>query len=107
MKHTTPEDVGLSSERLARIRPVMQSFVEQRKMAGAITLVARDGKVAHLECTGMMDCEASRPMQPDTIFRIYSMTKPITAVALLMLVEEGKLLLGDPVSKYIPEFKTL
>ena len=107
MKHITPEDAGLSAERLARIQPVMQSFVDQRKLAGAITLIARDGKVAHLECTGMMDCEASRPMQPDTIFRIYSMTKPVTAVALLMLVEEGRLLLGDPVSKYIPEFKTL
>lgn len=107
MKHTTPEDAGLSTERLARIQPVMQTLVDQRKMAGAITLIARDGKIAHLACTGMMDCEASRPMQSDTIFRIYSMTKPITAVALLMLVEEGRLLLSDPVSKYIPEFKTL
>ena len=107
MHPINPETIGLSSERLSRIRPVMQTFVGRRKIAGAITLVARHGKIAHLECIGLMDCEASKPMQPDTIFRIYSMTKPITSVALLMLVEQGRLLLTDPVSKYIPAFKAM
>ena len=107
MNLTNPESIGLSSERLSRIRPVIQTFIDRRKIAGAITLVARHGKLAHFECIGQMDCEAARSMQPDTIFRIYSMTKPITSVALLMLVEQGRLLLTDPVSKYIPAFKDL
>jgi CubicO group peptidase (beta-lactamase class C family) len=107
MNTVSPESVGLSAERLARIRPAIQSFVDREKIAGAITLVARQGKIAHLECTGQMDVEAGKPMQPDTIFRIYSMTKPITSVAMLMLLEEGRFLLTDPVSKFIPAFKHL
>ena len=88
MNIVTPEEVGLSSIRLEHLRTVAQSYVDQGKLAGLITLVARRGRVAHLECYGMMDIEAEKPMQPDTIFRIYSMTKPIACIALMMLVEE-------------------
>ncbi|MBI5878973.1 MAG: beta-lactamase family protein [Chloroflexi bacterium] len=107
MNVVAPESVGLSSDRLARIRTVMQSYVDRRIIAGAITLVARHGQVAHFECIGQMDVEANKPMQADAIFRIYSMTKPITSIALMMLVEQGRLLLSDPVSKYVPEFKDM
>lgn len=82
----------------------MQGYIEQKKLAGTIAMVARYGKVAYLERFGMMDLEAAKPMQFDTIFRIYSMTKPITSVALMMLYEEGQFQLHDPVSKFIPEF---
>jgi CubicO group peptidase (beta-lactamase class C family) len=100
-----PEDVGLSSERLKRIGPVIQRHIDAKDFAGAVTLVARKGKVVQLEARGTMDFESSKPMRTDTLFRMASMTKPITAVAVLMLMEEGKLVLSDPVSKFIPEFK--
>jgi len=99
-----PEDVGFSASRLSRIGTVMQGYVDQNKLAGLITMVARCGKVVRLERFGMMDLEAAKPMQLDTIFRIYSMTKSITSVALMMLYEEGQFQLNDPVSKFIPEF---
>ncbi|MFC1713653.1 serine hydrolase domain-containing protein [Candidatus Poribacteria bacterium] len=102
-----PEKVGLSAARLERISPFMQGYVDSKKLPGTITMVARRGKVAHFECVGMMDSEAGKPMEPDTIFRIYSMTKPITSVAIMMLYEEGLFQLTDPVSKFIPEFKDL
>jgi CubicO group peptidase (beta-lactamase class C family) len=100
-----PEEVGLSSERLKRIHSVIQSHIDAKDFAGAVTLVARKGKLVHLEAHGLMDVESNKPMRTDTLFRMASMTKPITAVAILMLMEEGKLILSDPVSKYIPEFK--
>ena len=100
-----PEDVGLSSERLARIRTLMKSHIDARDISGAVTLVARRGKVVHFEAQGMANIEAGTPMQTSTLFRIASMTKPVAAVSILMLMEEGRLLLSDPVSKYIPEFK--
>ncbi len=100
----SPEEVGLSSERLKRIGAVMQSYVDQGKLAGLITMVARRGKVVHFERFGMMDREAGKPIWADTIFRIYSMTKPITSAAIMMLYEEGHFQLDDPVSKFIPEF---
>ena len=103
----TPEEVGLSSTRLERINKVMQSYVDQNKLAGLITMVARRGKVAYLERFGKMDIEANKPMQFDTIFQIASMTKPITSVAVIMLYEEGYFQLTDPVSNYIPEFKDI
>ena len=103
----TPEEVGLSSTGLEDLRTVAQSYVDQEKLAGLITLIARQGKVAHCECYGMRDAEANKPMQSDTIFRIYSMTKPITCAAFLMLLEEGRVRLDDPVSKFIPEFKQM
>jgi CubicO group peptidase (beta-lactamase class C family) len=102
MKTTAPEEVGFSSSRLGRIGEVMQRHVDQGKLAGIITLVARHGKVVHLERFGMMDLEAGKPMQFDTILRIYSMTKPITSVALMMLLEQGLVRLTDPVTRFIP-----
>lgn len=104
-QQTNAEDVGLSIERLQRIRPAMQAWVDQRQCAGVLTLIARRGQIAHLECCGMMEIETDKAMQPDTIFRIYSMSKPITSVAALMLYEEGRFRLHDPVSKYLPPFK--
>jgi CubicO group peptidase (beta-lactamase class C family) len=103
----SPEEVGLSSERLARIRPAVSKHIGDDKIAGAVTLVARRREVVHLECVGLMDRESYKPMQPDTIFRIYSMTKPITCVALMMLYEHGHFQLFDPVSKFIPAFSNL
>jgi len=101
---TQPEEVGLSSERLARIRPAMQRYVDKQLIPGAVTLVARHGKVIHVDAIGLRDVEAGNPMTNDTVFRIMSMTKPIVSVALMMLFEEGHFLLSDPVSKWIPEF---
>ncbi len=98
-------EVGLSGERLARIDRVMEEAVARKQIAGAVTLVARQGGVAQLGTYGMADVEAGQPMRPDTIFRIASMTKPVTSVAVMMLYEEGRFLLTDPVSKYLPEFK--
>ena len=102
-----PEKVGLSRERLARIRPAMEKHIGGDKIAGAITLIARRGELAHLECVGLMDREKNTPMRPDAIFRIYSMTKPIICVALMMLYEKGHFQLAHPVSKFIPAFKDL
>jgi CubicO group peptidase (beta-lactamase class C family) len=104
---TSPEDVGISTEKLAQIKPAIQALVDNEKIAGASVIVARKGKIALFETFGMMDKEAKKPMKPNTIFRFYSMTKPVTSVAAMMLYEEGKLKLDDPVSKYIPEFKGL
>jgi CubicO group peptidase (beta-lactamase class C family) len=100
-----PEKMGFSTPRLARIRPVMQRFVEEGKFAGILSLIARQGKIVHCECVGWRDLEAGAPLQEDTIFRIYSMTKPITTVAVMMLYEEGRFRLHDPVYTYLPEFK--
>ncbi len=104
---TSPEDVGMSTEKLAQIKPAIQAFIDDEKIAGASVIVARKGKIALFETFGMMDKEAKKPMEQDTILRFYSMTKPVTSVAAMMLYEEGKLKLDDPVSKYIPEFKGL
>jgi CubicO group peptidase (beta-lactamase class C family) len=101
---TKPESVGMSTERLARIGPAMQRYIDARRVPGTVTLVARRGKVVHLEARGARDAESGAPMSTDVIFRIASMTKPITSVALMMLVEEGKLLLSDPISKWMPEY---
>ena len=99
----SPREVGLSAERLERISSAAQGFIDEGQLAGAVTVVARRGKVAHFEAYGMMDIEADKPMQKDTIFRIYSMTKPIAAVGVMMLCEEGKLTLDAPASTYLPE----
>jgi len=100
-----PESVGLSSERLDRIATVVQRDIDDKRIAGAVTLVVRHGKVAWFKAQGMADREASKQMPTDAMFRICSMSKPITSVAVMMLYEEGKFLLDDPVSKYLPEFK--
>ena len=105
MKITIPEELGFSSQRLARINTKMQRYVDENKLAGISTLIARRGKVVHFEKFGMADIEAGLPMADDTLFRIYSMTKPITSVAVLMLLEEGYFRLSDPVADYLPEFK--
>ncbi len=108
MQIVRPEDVGLSSQRLARIeRHLERRYLDQKKIAGALTLVARRGKVAHLAPVGMMDRERGKPMREDTIFRIYSMSKPITSVALMTLYEHGHFGLDDAVHKYIPSFSDL
>ena len=99
-----PEETGFSSERLNRIPTVMQRFVDRGDLAGALTLLARRGRVLHCAMTGLMDIEGQRPMQADAIFRIYSMTKPVTVTAVLMLLEEGHLLLDDPVADWLPDF---
>ena len=102
-----PEEVGLSSERLQRVHEAMQRHVDAKNVSGVVTLVARKGRVAHLEAQGVMDIESKKPMPKDGIFRLASMSKPITGAAVLMLVEEGKIRLNDPVSRFIPEFKNL
>ena len=102
-----PEEVGLSSERLTRIHAAIQRHIDAGDISGAVTLVGRKGRLAHLEAQGVMDLASKKPMSTDTIFHLASMTKPIAGVAILMLMEEGKLRLTDPVSKYIPELKTL
>ena len=101
-----PEDAGFSAERLRRIEPLIKSHIAATDLSGAVTLVARRGKVVHFAAFGTTDFEANKPMRTDTLFRLASMTKPMTAVAVLMLMEEGKLILSDPVSKFIPAFKS-
>jgi len=99
-----PEEVGFSSRRLAYIRPTLQKYIDQQKVPNLVTLVARHGKVVHFDAQGYMDFDSKKPVSKDTIFRLYSNTKPITGVATMMLYEEGLLNLDDPVSKYIPAF---
>ena len=103
----TPESVGLSSERLARVTEALKAEVAKGRYPGAIGLVARKGKVAYFEAVGTRDPQTNAPMTKDAIFRLYSMTKPFTSVATMMLVEEGRILLNDPVSKYLPKLKNL
>ena len=103
----TPNSVGMSAERLAKLNDQMKSLVDQGRLAGSVTMVSRHGKVVEFDANGKRDIAANAPMQKDSIFRIYSMTKPITGVAMMMLFEEGKWQLNDPVSKYIPEFTNL
>jgi CubicO group peptidase (beta-lactamase class C family) len=100
-----PEDIGFSSQRLARICLAMQEYIDRQEAPGIVTIVARHGKVAHFEAQGMMDIEKRIPMARDSIFRMYSMTKPITSLAVLMLYEEGHFQLEDPISNFIPAFK--
>jgi CubicO group peptidase (beta-lactamase class C family) len=101
----SPESVGLSSERLNRISTAVQQAIDEKRISGAVTLVVRRGNVAWLKAQGLADREASKPMQTDSIFRICSMSKAITSLAVMMLYEDGKFLLDDPVSMYLPEFK--
>jgi len=105
--HAAPESVGVSSERLGRLHAGMQAFVDRHEAGGIVTLVAREGKVVDVHASGFQDVERGTPMKTDTIFRIASMSKPITSVAVMMLFEDGKLLLTDPVSKFIPAFKNM
>ena len=102
-----PELVGMDSSRLNRVTQAMQGFVDEGKLAGVVTMAARDNKIVHFESVGYRDLEAQAPMTNDALFRIYSMTKPVTGVALMILYEEGKFRLADPVEKYLPEFENL
>jgi CubicO group peptidase (beta-lactamase class C family) len=104
---TKPETLGFSSERLERLHAKMQQQVDQKQLAGVVTLLARHGKVVELRAYGNKDLASGAPMTTDTIFRMFSMTKPVTGVAMMMLYEEGKWLPKDPIAKFIPEFAHL
>src|SRR5258706_6946527 len=104
---TRPEDVGVSSERLLRVSQMLQRHITAGDLSGAIGLVARRGKLVHVSAQGVMDLESKQPMSAGTMFRIASMTKPVIGVSIMMLVEEGKLHLTDPVSRYIPSFRNM
>ena len=102
-----PEEVGLSTERLTRITDMVKRHIVAGEISGGVTLVARQGKIAHFEATGATDIESKNAMSKDAVFRIASMTKPVVGLAVMMMMEEGKLRITDPVSKYIPSFKDL
>ena len=102
-----PEAVGMSSERLQHVNEMVDRYIAAGDITGAVTLVARNGRIVHLQAQGVMDATSKKPMQRDTIFRIASMSKPVAGTAILMLVEEGKVRLTDPVSKFIPSFKDI
>lgn len=104
---TNPESVGFSSERLERLHHLFQQEIDQKQLAGAVTMLARHGKVVDYRTYGQRDMASGALMTKDTIFRDYSMTKPVTGVAMMILYEEGKWLPSDPIAKYIPEFKNL
>ena len=100
----SPEQVGLSAQRLNRIRTWMHGWVDSGRLAGMVTVIMRRGELAFAEVAGKADVERNKPMRADTIFRIYSMTKPLTSTAIMMLYEEGRFQLDDPISKFIPAF---
>jgi CubicO group peptidase (beta-lactamase class C family) len=104
---TKPEDLELSTERLRQIHAMVQRHIDAGDITGAVMLVARKGQIAYLEAQGVMDLESKKPMTRDSMFRMASMTKPVIGTSIMMMLEEGKLQLGDPVSKYIPEFKDM
>ena len=107
LPRAVPEDVGMSTSRLERIAPVMQRWVDDGKIPCVLTMIAREGRLVHFEKYGMQDVATAKPVEFDTIFRIYSMTKPITSIAVMMLYEEGHFQLGTPVSQFIPAFKDM
>ena len=102
-----PELVGFSTDRLRRLKSALEQSVQDKQFAGMVYMLARHGKLVQIDACGKKDLAAGAPMTRDTIFRIFSMTKPITAVAMMMLYEEGKWNPDDPIAKYIPEFKSL
>ena len=103
----TPESVGVSSDRVHRIDAAMKKLIDDKQVAGLVTLLERHGKVVEFNAVGQMDVRKADPVQKDSIFRIYSMTKPLTGLAMMMLYEEGKWRIDDPVARYIPEFARL
>lgn len=107
MPRATPESVGMSGERLQAATTLLRQFVADHKIVGAVGAVARRGKVVYLEPVGLQSLESKAPMTEASLFRVYSMTKAVTAVGVMMLVEGGKLRLSDPASKYLPEFKNV
>ena len=104
LEHGTPEELGLSSSRLDRVTDWLNQQVESERLAGASTMICRNGRIGYLESAGQSDLENGKPFDASTIVRIFSMTKPITSVAAMMLYEEGRYQLDDPVAKYLPEF---
>ena len=104
LEPATPASVGISEARLERWDRLARAYVDSSRIAGVVSLVARDGKLVHLRAYGSLDVEEGRPMRTDALFRIASMTKAVTSVAAMMLVEEGRLALDEPVSRYIPAF---
>ncbi|MGH1471857.1 MAG: serine hydrolase domain-containing protein [Cellvibrionaceae bacterium] len=107
IQFSSPEKVGISSERLDNVSTILNDYVEQGEFVGAVSMIARHGNVVHFEKFGDLNKDAKQEIELDSIFRIYSMTKPITTVAAMMLYEEGKFQLTDPVAKYLPEFKNI
>ena len=107
MEFASPQDVGMSAEKLAKVVPALQALVDDQKVAGAIVIVARHGKLVLHDSVGWRDIEAKEPMETDSILRFYSMTKAITSVSVMMLVEEGKISLDDAVETYVPELGDL
>jgi len=99
------EQAGMSAEKLALVDEAMEDSIEKKLIPGGIVIVARNGKIAHFKAYGKMDLEADKPMTTDAIFRIYSMSKAVTTKAAMMLIEDGKLAVDDPVSRYLPELK--
>ncbi len=97
----------MSTDRLTRIGTLMQAYVDQEAIAGSVTLIARKGKIVYFEPTGVLNLDTGEPIQNDSLFRIYSMTKPITSVAAMLLFEQGKFQLDDPVAQYLPEFSNV
>ena len=107
LEPTKPEEVGLSSERLAKIGRYFKQEIDQGRIPGVVVMIARKGKLAYSESFGFQNRDKAVPMTKDTIFRAYSMTKPLVSVAAMTLVEDGTVQLTDPVSKWLPEFKDL
>lgn len=105
LPRANPQEVGLSPERLARLTATFEGYVERKALPGAVIMIARDGKLAYAETFGVRDVEAGDSMREDAIFRIASQTKALVSVAIMMLQDEGKLLIGDPLWKYIPEYR--
>ena len=102
-----PEDLGLSTETLDKIAPALQEYVDKGQLPGFLTVIAKDGKIVHFNPLGMRDVENQKPVEADTIFRIYSMSKPITSVAVMILYQDGHFKLDDPVENFIPAFKDM
>ena len=101
----TPDSVGLSAARLARVDAALKPYIDNKQLAGAVVAIARKNKTVYMKSFGAADIDSNKAMTDDAIFRIASMTKPVTSVAVMMLYEEGKFLLDDPIAKFIPEFK--
>src|SRR5688572_11239330 len=99
-----PESVGVSTKRLERVKAFIQDYIDTNQIAGAVTLIGRKGKVVHFEAQGWRHKEENQPMTRDTIFTLMSMTKPIVSTALMMLWEDGKFMLDDPISKWLPSY---